>query len=291
MTAPRFERTAALESLRIVTPLGVRFWDPTLNAQISDGLRVTAYPPEDPRRVVAAVRAPSGVYAFHHLPGLRALEYPGAADPLASPPPTRAFIIQAIDGRRRFLPAAFSVQAPFQGVFPTGLQPGAARPPGVYLFSAPTRPVTLNLAVVRARLMTNIGAALQPAAHAVLEIRTPRNQLWYGLADEQGGVAVVFPYPIFTAAPVGGVASPPPLRRQQWALRIRARYDPGLLTWPPGSPRPDLPSILRQPLGSLWRNRQTPVGQWIIPLRFGEELTLRTEAESILLISPASSSP
>jgi hypothetical protein len=293
MTAPGFERTVALESLRIVTPLGIRFWDPVLNVQISDGLIVSAYPQEDCRQVAAAVRTLSGIYAFHHLPGLQAVEYPGDSVDyaLASPPFARSFIIQVTDEQRRFLPATFSVPAPFQGVFPTGLERTNARPPGVYLFSAPTRPVTPNLAVVRAQLMVSAGLSVQPAAHAVLEIQTPRNQLWYGLADEQGSVMVVFPYPVFTAALGGITSSPPPLCRQQWSLRIQVRYRPSMLVWPPGSRQPDLSSLFRQPLVDLWRNRLTPVSQLIVQLGFGEELVLRTEAESILLINPAMLSP
>jgi hypothetical protein len=295
MVAAVFERTVTLDGWRIFTPLGVRFWDPVSNSQVSTDLLVTAQPPVGNPVPITAVRTFSGIYAFHRLPGLLALAYPDAAAAMTSPPVTHRFLIQVADRQRRFLAMAFSVDLPFPGIFPTGAQPALNPPPGVYLFSAPTRSPTPTQAVVRAQLTALIGATRQAAAYAVLEVTTPDGQLWYGLADEHGQVATLFPYPTFSTTAGGPPSPPPPVQPRQWLLTVRVRYAPAWLVWPTGARSPDLASIFSQPLALLWSSPPTPGGQplpQLAPrLSFGEELVLRTATESSLLLSPAVSSP
>jgi hypothetical protein len=247
---------------------------------------------------LSAFRTSSGIYAFQGLPGLRHLEYPGEGDPFAqSPPLERRFIIEVRDTRGRYLPATFGVDVPYQGVFPTGTtaSPPGIRPPGFYLFSAPTRPVTPVLAVVRAQLEDR--ATHKPASHAVLEIQAPDDKTWYGLADERGCAAVLFPYPAFTGTLRGSppMTSPPGGDGQRWPLRIRIRYSPPALSVPPGANLPDLHSIFNQSPGRIWSSVAALSGQplgWIsAELSFGQELLLRTDARSDLLISAAASPP
>src|SRR6201992_237265 len=153
----------------IVTPLGIRFWDPATDTQVADGLKVIAYPDGARRPATTGLCTVSGVYAFHGLPGLRAVEDPqGDAASVGSLPPAARFRIEVTDTEDRFLPMAFSVDAPFRGIYPADL-------PGFFLFSAPTRSSTPFVAAVRAQLSV-IGSATvpdRPAAHAVLEIQTP----------------------------------------------------------------------------------------------------------------------
>src|SRR5580698_9562603 len=65
-----------LESLSIVTPLGIRFWDLTLGLSIVEGLTVNLRLANSAWPVLTATLTASGVYAFFGLPGLRAAEYP-----------------------------------------------------------------------------------------------------------------------------------------------------------------------------------------------------------------------
>jgi hypothetical protein len=298
---PLFDFSVPPERLTIFTPLGIRFWDPARETQVTDGLIVTARPPGMQHATIRAFRTASGVYAFQGLPGLHAVEYPTEERDLVQSPlvPTR-FIIEVVDAQRRFLPAAFGVDVPYLGVFPTETlsRPLGKRPPGFYLFSSPTRPVPSSLAVVRAQLVELVDAMTQrPAAHAVLEITLPNQKRVYGVADERGCAAVLFPYPPFTGVP--GISSPPgspPVVRQQgWEVEIHIRYAPATLSVPVGSTIPDLRSIFQQAPGVMWSTLAThtehPVARLFAELVFGQELVLRSGDSSTLLISPVLSPP
>jgi hypothetical protein len=285
-----------LEGVTIVTPLGIRFWDPARQAPVTDGLTVTARPLGAPRRAaVRAFRTISGVYAFQGLPGLRRVEHPdAAAGALSSPPAATRFVVEVEDTGRRFLPIAVGVDVPYRGIYPTATvsSPVGQRPPGFYLFSAPTRPAAAALAVVRAHLVeAPAGPAARPAAHAVLEVAAPGQEPALGLADERGVVAVFLAYPTFTGAPgVASPLSPPGTAEQRWTVRIRVRYAPATLTVPPGSRLPDLRGILTQPPGRIQPSLLTqPVDELAADLVFGQDLVLRTDAGPTLSIGPATS--
>jgi hypothetical protein len=286
------------ERVTIFTPLGIRFWDAAKDVPVKDGLMVTARSGTAPYSVVSAFRTRSGVYAFQGLPGLRHLEYPDEGGPLAlSPPAGKRFLIEVTDTEGRYLPVTFGVDVPYQGIFPSGAptSPPGNKPPGFYLFSAPTRTVTPELAAVRAQLEDR--ATQKPAGHAVLEIQAPGDQTWYGLADERGCIAVLFPYPTFTSPLHGSppAPSPPEGDGQSWHLNIRVRYSPPVLSLPPGGSLPYLQSILSQAPGSIWSSVAVPYGQplsWVsAELFFGQELVLRTDARSTLVISAGASPP
>jgi hypothetical protein len=290
-----FDLGPGRERLRIFTPLGIRFWDPAVDRPVGDGLRVTARPAGRPGRGRLATLTASGVYAFFGLPGLRDIEYP-KDDPLgASPLTVRRFVVEVEDGLGRFLPATFAVDAPYLGIFPTepGLPTGA---PGVFLFSAPTRPILSTAAVVRASLEA-ISAVdgvttRRPAAHTVLEVSPPGGPTRVGVADARGEVAVVFPYPSFATAINGGgggspLRSPVGSAGRRWPLRLRVRHDPGTLTVHPGSTVPDLRSILEQGAASL-RPSRLGTGAFVaearVDLVFGQELVVRTDGGPTLEI-------
>lgn len=287
-----------LERYSVVTPLGIRFWDPAFDTAVSDGLVVTAYPEGARRPTTAAICTAGGVYAFHRLPGLRAVEYP-AGDP-ASPgslPFAARFRIEVTDAAQRFLPIAFVVDAPFRGVFPTDVsapQTGAA-PPGFFLFSAPTRPATPLVAVVRAQLAERLDAVNErPAAYAVLEVTTPAGDRWLGLADARGSVASLFPYPTFSPVANAPASLMPSTAaaQQSWSLTIGVRFQPSALRVAPGSALPELRSILVQAPAAIWTARAVPPGEGVSALAatlvFGEELVLRSAQESVLLVGPGS---
>lgn len=285
-----------LERLTVVTPLGIRFWDPVRDRPIRDGLNVTARPAAAPGSVTSthACRTRSGIYAFQELPGLRDIEYP-IGDPLleTSPPSSRRFVIEVEDHRRRFLPTVFDVAVPFEGIFPVdaSASPPENGPPGFYLFSAPTRPTLPGLVALRGQLVEANTEPERPAAHAVLEVRVD-GKTWYGVADKRGCVVVLFPYPPFitlltTSPPVGTS----PLQRP-WDLTVRVRYGPAALTYPPGARTPDVRSVFGQSPGWIWPTQAGPaVREWSVELFFGRELVMRTDDLSTLWASSGASPP
>jgi hypothetical protein len=283
-----------VERFSIVTTLGIRFWDPAFDVQVNDSLAVTAYPFGARRPATAGFSTPSGVYAFRGLPGLHDIEYP-RGDP-ASPgslPASKRFLIEVMDGASRFLPAAFFVDAPFNGIFPTDAPqaPGAVAPPGFYLFSAPTRAATPLVALVRAQLSERLDTTNErPASYAVMEIDTPTGDIWIGVADDRGAVALLFPYPTFTAVTSTSSSTLPSaaMARQSWQISLRIRYQPSALSFPPGASLPELRSVLAQAPAAIWTQRAVPPGQALASLpatlAFGEELTMRSAGESVLLV-------
>jgi hypothetical protein len=291
---PSFQIFEPLERVTIFTPLGIRFWDAALDRQVRDGLVVTARRPGTNQRVVRAFRTRSGIYAFHGLPGLRALEYPADDAVLeSSPPALTRFEIEVTDEQRRFGPTLFQVDVPFEGIYPTG-NSDASTPPGVYLFSAPTRPAVSSLAVVRAQLVERLAdGSEQPASFAVLEVEVAGGPPSFGIADPLGRVAVHFPYPRFTTLLSNG--SPPAsadgTASQRWEMRVRVRFDPSALEFLAGAAVPDLRSIFSQRAGGIQVGLGLPPGgsapELVTELVFGREVVLRHPPGSTFVISRA----
>jgi hypothetical protein len=201
------------------------------------------------------------------------------------------------DTAGRFLPTAFLVDAPQYGVFPTSLPsaPGASAPPGFYLFSAPTRPASPLLGLVRAQLseVAAPGDISPPAAYAVMQIEAPGSTTIIGLADANGAIAVLFAYPNFTGAVYGAsLPNPAASAPQSWPITLSLRYQPSALVFPPNSSLPELRSVLSQAPGLIWTQRTPAPGQavTVLPatLTYGQNLVLQTAQENVLFISPGS---
>ncbi len=291
LAQPTFNLTRPPDRVTIFTPLGVRFWDAVLDRPVSDGLRVEAWPEGRPAARRRAFVTAGGVYAFRGLPGLSEVERPHEdRPPDLSPPQSWRFVVEVRDALRRFLPVAFTASVPYRGIFPTAAPPGPGGPlPGFYLFSSPTRPAAPNLAVLRAHLEEFTGpGARRPAAFALLEVDTP-GITYYGMTDDQGRAAVLFPYPVFpTTAPASPAA---PADRPHWDVTLRVRYSPAARARAAGSDLPDLASVVAQPFAAV-RAAHGPGGpadELRADLVFGQELVLRTEGESALLILAAGS--
>src|SRR5262245_56480336 len=107
------------DEIRIFTPLGIRFWDASWDVPITNGLDVIAWPEGQPSKWRQGVRSLSGVYGFHGLPGMHDVEYPAAAADAGSPPVARRYAVRVQDLDRRFIPAAFHVDLPQFGIFPS----------------------------------------------------------------------------------------------------------------------------------------------------------------------------
>ncbi|HSN74947.1 MAG TPA: hypothetical protein VL334_07625 [Anaerolineae bacterium] len=304
--APIFASLQPLDKVSHYTPLGIRFWDLARDAAVVDGLQVTIRPPGRPDLQRRAFQTRSGVFAFRNLPGLRNLE---ASDPDlapgmhlvdASPLQTWRFVVDVEDRLGRFMATTFQVDLPQRGIYPTqpvGSPPGLGLP-GFFLFSAPTRSILADMAVLRVHLVERLpGGGARAAAYAVLEIASsiaggaPGSTLAMGIADAQGGALVAFPYPSF-AASIGypsSPPSPPETRVQAWDLFVQVRYSPATSQARPDSAArlPDLSAIVAQPPARILPAAVGP-GQFQLNTRlvFGQPLTLRTAGSSSLWIEP-----
>jgi hypothetical protein len=288
-------RYREVETLTRVTPLGIRFWDAAAARPVREGLRVRAWPEGASGPGTTAFRTVSGVYAFHGLPGLEAFEW---GEPLAEPLRQQRYVVSVEDLEGRFVPVAFVVDLPRRerGVYPpaeAGSLPEAVVP-GFVLFSSPARPVPAGAAAVRAHLEDALTG--EPAAHAVLEVEV-EGEVWLGLADASGAVAVYFPTPPFRhtlsgSFPAGGT----PLHEHAWTATARLRYAPPSVVVAPEARLPLLSSVSDQAAGLLYAEppgslADPPADALDVTLVYGRETVLRTAGLSTLLVEPAPSLP
>lgn len=286
-----------VEELSVFTPLGLRFWDPAVDGPVRAGLAVRARRAGTLRPVARAYRTRSDVYAFRHLPGLADLEH--GLTPEASPP-GQEYLVEVADARRRYVPIAFTVELPlgYPGLFLVGepVSPGGAAPEGVFLFSAPSRPIPSHLAALMGDLV-DAGTG-EPAAHAVVRALFHDGAVGHGVADASG-LLVLLPYPSleepFAGPPPSPPASPPAagpgttLSDQTWGFALQVSYTPASLVAHPGTDVPDYSSVLEQSPGSVFavppEDGGAPAPALAGTLRFGETAVLRTSGRSELLVS------
>lgn len=273
-------RTIVLERVTRVTPLGIRFWDDVTARVISDGLVVEVYPSGEPTRRMAARANRFGTFVLPRLPGARDPAFElgvgdaGSWQRLQS----RPYVIEVCDRHGCFQPFTVNQALPTQGVaiLPCPLP---ASPPmkAVPIFSSPARPVPEGMAVLRAELLAHMpGQAVPvPASWAVLVAHLAGQPPARGVADREGRVAVIFPYPEPIANPARPMSPPYPsgqsLWDQEWPVRLEAFYDP--VAPPPWVP--DLCRTLAQGPASLWADSS---GTRPLPdqtLRYGQELIVR----------------
>ncbi len=308
-----------LDRLTLVAPLGLRFCDQMSGAFIGDGLDVQVYPSGNPFSKVPAVANRRGIYVLHHAPGRREVEHgEGDLNYWQAPPPTKDFVVEVNDQQRRFQPFQFTASLPAQGVY-KWIGPVVDSPPNpsesVPLYSSPARSVPAGMAVVRADLWDATSDA--PASWAVMEASIDDRTIASGIADEQGRIALIFPYPAprpfsMSSPPALGspLGSPPgpsslPLTEQVWPIRLRVLYTPVRPTLSPPAAvgaTPQLPELrftLSQPAATIWSDADLTEPLLEASLRYGRELVLQSQAtsppsqarQSVLFISPAVSPP
>jgi hypothetical protein len=288
------ENTVLFEKLRIRTPLGIRFWDHGANEPIRDQLTVTAWPRATAASPTYAVRNPSGIYSFHGLPGLRHWEYPAEDEDYESSPPINTqFIVQVEDSQKRFLKVAAIVEAPHPDdrLFGNTVSSPPIGEKGFRLFSAPNRPIKSHLAVVRAYVWDN--SQNIKAAHAVLKISiTGIGTPWTGIADENGMIAVMFPYPMtMQSIDVSPPSSRIPIHKQTWKISARAFYGGTDMRPLPNTELPNLANVIQQKQAKIFETSATSADEITDDLTLGKELVLRTkhtaeEHRAKLIIEP-----
>lgn len=284
-------RVIVLERVTTITPLGIRFWDPATDSQVSQPLRVAAYHHQWRDRPVFASATRSGLYVLSDLPGLHAFEHPSATAP-SIPDESIRYYVAIVDPGGIYLPMILTIDLPlpYRGIYP--VDPSTATeddPPGTYLFSAPARPVQPGVATIYAHLVRD--NTTEPAAFAVVEV-THNGTTWYGIADKNGSVAIMFPYPLFTLSSFGGQG----LTAQTWPLSIKVRYQPSKVSFPLAPLLPDIPdlgSLMLQNYGDIWETSTGPTAETRVEtLRFGQALVVTTQSPqqtARLGISPATS--
>ncbi len=278
-----------METLTLVCPLGLRFWDEVDRAPVSDGLSIVIWPTSQPDLRIPAVLNRTDVFTFHDLPGMRGIEN-GAGDDAfwAANPPRFDFVVQVQDAANRFLPFQLQVRLPVRGLSD-----------GLPLFSSPARVLASPMGVIRAQLFDPIHRL--PAAWALVEARVDGIVVGRGLADAHGGLLLPLPYPeARNSGPAFGSPLGPggvKLTDQAWLVHLAFFYAP---QQPPPAV-PDLNQVLNQPPATAWVDEMLSAPLTTATLRFGQELVLRSRALlasppaspwlSTLLITPAGSPP
>ncbi len=281
-----------VESVSKKTLLGIRFWDPALDAQIQDGLRVTLTPIENLRQVNTAFRTKSGVYAFNNVPGMHLYEAFASEAEEVSPPETKRFILDVVDSRRQFSAVSLLVDLPlpYDGLFLVDDNAGSpsTAPKGFNLYSSINRTASAQHTFVRGELIDRISD--EPAAHALVRVQTEDEFSWYGLADAEGKFAIMMPYPLISSS----FGSSPPttdgtrLFQRTWDIDVAVMYEPLNQDLIDGALQPDYSSILSQSQGLIYtetpNNDDGEVSEIQAELVYGRDLILKTSDLSELYV-------
>jgi hypothetical protein len=230
---------------------------------------------------------------------------------------TKDFVIEVNDNERRFQPFQCTASLPVKGVY-KWIGPVSSSPPtpieSIPLYSSPVRSVPAGMAVVRADLWD--GFSDTAASWAVLEASLNHQVIGRGIADAEGRIALIFPYPAprpfaISSPPASPLSSPPiasslPLTEQVWPIRLRALYTPVRPVSSPPNPFPtksELPELrftLSQPEATIWADAALSEPLLEASLQYGHELVLQSKAEtsppsharqSVLFITAAVSPP
>lgn len=283
-----------IERISTYSALGLRFWDQDYSKLVEDGMIATARPWGAPNaRARHAARSFSGALSFHGLPGLRSVENDGPGADLGSPP-TRRYLIEVVDTKRRYAPAAFPVDLPLDYPGPFLGQPlPADPPPGFLLLTGPDRPREPMWARVRGELAW--AATGSPAGWAQVSVSDPDGRTWHGIAGPDGRFSVVLPWPSLDEV---AVASPPTgaarsLTQRRWTLSIAVQAAPAGLVPITASGVPNYAEVLAQPGADIWSDAPdaspppAPAATLSASIGFGETLVLRSgPSRSRLLLGP-----
>ena len=282
-----------LERLQRHALLGLRFWDTAAGSSSIEGLEVEVFPRARPRARTRARVNRSGIYVAHAV-GLRELEFADLEPATLWSVAARPYRVEVRDPRGRFLPVAFDADLPARGVFtwraPWYSPPRAISLPGeagsppqlliekIPLFSTSHRPLPEPLAAVYAQLRES--DAERAAAWALVSASIDGEVRGLGLADGEGRIAVMFPYP---EPPRVSLSSPPQARSDfHWRVQLQVYYRSAS---PPQTPPaiPDLGFLLSQLESPRDLLGSPPVP--LLPLEYRVPLIARTGGSSFLFVS------
>jgi len=294
------------EQSLLTAPLGLQVWDVATSARVVNGLDIQVTTGARFAKRTRAFTNRSGIYCAFGVPGLHRFEL-NTEDATNRNRQTRPYKIEVRDPAEYFLPYTFDAHLPTKGLLEGILSRTSPpqffelpmeqdSPPSpmirqVPLFSSINRPTPDNLAVVRAQLR-ELGTERE-AAWCLLTVSIDAVVKGIGLADQQGRVAVLFPYP---ERPRPALTSPPSANRDfHWNIQLTAYYIPRPID-SVAPAIPDMAEILEQfnsPPRSLYRSTLLP--QETLPsqpLEYRVPLTVRTELtatgkSSFLFINPA----
>lgn len=272
-------------------PFGLRLWDIATDSYLTDGLEIDVVMQKRPQSRIRAFANRSGIYCAFNLPGLHEFESDDT-DNADTWKALHRYRVEVRDPAERFLPFSFDTDLPALGLinWPTPwaslLQsflplanngsPPAQAVEYIPLFSTPSRQVMGPLAVVRAQLREN--DTNRPAAWCLLMASIDATVHGIGLADEEGRVVILFPYP---KRPRPVLTSPPSATNSiRWNLVLAAYYVPR----PVDTPVPDIPD-LSAVLEQLNAPRTLFPEASLLQLEYGKPLTVRSPDSSFLLIS------
>ncbi len=276
-----------IEVLNTFTPLGLRFVDSALDQPVRDRLRVSAWPVDGDARPRTARTTPSGVHAFHGLPGLREIEH-AVDDDTAHALPMRRFVVEIVDESNRFVALALEIELPltYRGVYRLGGESDGID--AVPLFSAPQRRRPAWFGVVRGTLH-DIDRD-RPAAHALVSVIVDGGSPWHGLTDAAGRFAVWLEYPV-----AAGEMRSTPTAEREWSIRLSVRHRAAEQTTLPRTTLPDFTSILGQSEAHIWSVLPSMGGiasaEWTGTLRYGHDCIVRGADDGPLLVGPPPPSP
>jgi hypothetical protein len=273
-----------LETRTYRCALAIRFVDTALNEVVTSGLQVTATSVNDRERVIEAKANRSGTWLFYGLPGQRGYELGAPDQSGASPLEPARFIVTVRDELGRFLPCRFEATVSHHERFNFLT---IASPPwaggNVPLFSSPARFVHRSCGVVRGQLVFSSAQNLvKPAAWALMQVtvivrngaRDPIHAL--GVADAQGSVAVMFPWPELFGLPNASPRGGGQIEDQGWDLSVRGWHD-----LQSRNPKRDEPFDLDQVLGwfgapsNILQTAAAPYSEFSNAiLKFGRELVI-----------------
>jgi hypothetical protein len=284
-----------LERVVHTAPFGVRFRDAVTGAAVTDGLLVEAYPKAAALSRVRAFANRSGTQVLLGVPGLRRFEMSEIEEDSwdESPPGAGLFRIEVTDIWGRYLPFSFEARLPFRGLFvwdenplPPESPPAPQLSDGLPMFSATSRVPPAGMAAIRAEMWDEMTETV--AAYALLEARFKGVLLGHGMADAEGRIALIFPYPpparVPASSPPGsppsGSGTIPPLTQQKWMIDLTARYGP--IESPPVAAQkfPDLYTVLSQRTALLWQDAAMTEVLTTATLEFGRECFVQTEVAS-----------
>jgi hypothetical protein len=268
------DATVVLERHSRVTPLGIRFWDDATHSAI-DRLAVEVYPVGDPQRRATARPNRIGTFVLPQLPGPRDVssEFGAGDDAFWQGVKRRPYVIEVSDPAGDYQPFRFEQRLPTRGHAVPDCLPVTSPPSEVVpLFSTVSRRVPAGMAVVRAEL--RVARTNEPASWALVDVQAGTTTSVRGVADREGRVAVLLPYPEPIASPARP-SSPPfgagtSLRDQHWPVRMAVAYEP--LT--PAPQVPDLCRVVQQPPAFAWADAAATVPLGDSDLQYGRELAI-----------------